>query len=89
MELNGAGSEPAHIYQPGFPLLKAYKVLFSHWKILYQISKINHLNGYPYMTLREGWIKIKEIKNYSKIVSTISHAYYFLVFFSWELQLVS
>ena len=62
MELNGAGAEPAHIYQPGFPLGKAYKVLFHHWKVLYQISRENHRRGVPYMRLREAirvWKRIK------------------------------
>ncbi len=54
MELNGSASEPAHIYAPGYPLLKAYKDLFAHWKILYKISKMNHQNGVPYMSFQTG-----------------------------------
>ena len=46
LELNGAKAEPAHIYQPGFPLLKAYKVLFYHWNMVYQIARENmHLHN--------------------------------------------
>jgi D-alanine-D-alanine ligase-like ATP-grasp enzyme len=55
MELNGSASEPAHIYAPGFPLLKAYQVLFHHWRILFKISRINHKNGVPYMSFKTGW----------------------------------
>lgn len=54
MELNGAASEPAHIYAPGFPLLRAYRILLQHWRILYKISKINHQNGIPYMSFSTG-----------------------------------
>jgi len=54
MELNGSASEPAHIYSPGFPLLKGYKVFFHHWRILYKISKINHAQGVPYMSFATG-----------------------------------
>lgn len=54
MELNGSVSEPAHIYSPGFPLLKAYRILYHHWRILYKISRINHKNGVPYMSFRTG-----------------------------------
>jgi hypothetical protein len=45
LELNGAGAEPAHIYQPGFSFWEGQKVLLYHWKVLYQISEINIRNG--------------------------------------------
>ena len=54
MELNGAGSEPAHIYQPGYSLLNAYRVIFQHWKILYQISRMNNKKGIPYLSFGEA-----------------------------------
>jgi len=54
LELNGAGAEPAHIYQPGFPLREAYRVLFHHWRVLYRISRENHRQGVAYMTLGEA-----------------------------------
>lgn len=55
LELNGAGAEPAHIYQPGFSLREGYWVLFHHWRVLYQISRENHRRGVPYMTFREAF----------------------------------
>jgi hypothetical protein len=55
MELNGAASEPAHIYQSGYPILKAYKSLFHHWKVLYDISIFNHKKGVKYTPFKEGW----------------------------------
>ena len=39
MELNGAGSEPGHIYQPGTSIFTAYKDIFHHLNILLKISK--------------------------------------------------
>lgn len=33
LELNGCGSEPGHIYHPGYPLFKAYKELIFHLDI--------------------------------------------------------
>ncbi|GAB4022556.1 hypothetical protein [Spirosoma koreense] len=54
LELNGAGAEPAHIYQPGFSLWEAYRVLFHHWRVLYVISRENHRRGIAYMTLDEA-----------------------------------
>lgn len=41
MELNGASSEPGHIYDPSSTLYKAYKDLLVHWKRLADISKVN------------------------------------------------
>jgi hypothetical protein len=60
IELNGSASEPAHIYAPGFPLLKAYQVLFHHWRILFEISRMNHKNGVPYMSFKTGWGALKK-----------------------------
>ncbi len=54
MELNGAASEPAHIYAPGFPLVKGYQVLLHHWRVLYAISRQNHRRGVPYMSFATG-----------------------------------
>ncbi len=54
MELNGAGSEPAHIYQPGFSLWEGWRVLLRHWRVLYEISHTNHQLGVPYMTFGEA-----------------------------------
>lgn len=67
MELNGAGSEPAHIYHPGFSLLEAYKVLFHHWRVLYEISRDNNKLGVRYATLKEGLIEYKKIKALDKL----------------------
>ncbi|MCF6352677.1 MAG: hypothetical protein L3J06_06685 [Cyclobacteriaceae bacterium] len=55
MELNGAASEPAHIYQAGFSIFKAYQVLLHHWNILYQISIANHAKGTPYTSFKKGY----------------------------------
>ncbi|MEM6299127.1 MAG: D-alanine--D-alanine ligase [Bacteroidota bacterium] len=54
IELNGANSEPAHIYEPGFSIWKAYGVLFRHWTRLFKVSRANHRRGVPYGSLREG-----------------------------------
>lgn len=45
MEINGVNAEPAHIYDPSFSLLNAYRDIFSHMKIIYEISKQNRLLG--------------------------------------------
>jgi hypothetical protein len=55
LELNGAGAEPAHIYQPGFSLWKGWGVLLRHWQVLYKISRANRKLGVPYMRFGEAW----------------------------------
>lgn len=44
LEINGINSEPAHIYEPGFPLREAYKILFLQWRIILRISLENRKN---------------------------------------------
>lgn len=60
MELNGCGAEPAHIYQPGYSLVKAIGVLFRHWRNIFLIAKQNHDHGVPYTS-------VKEARHYYKI----------------------
>lgn len=60
MEVNGAASEPAHIYAPNYPISKGYQVLFQHWRALYRISVLNHEKGVPYMSFKTGWGAIKK-----------------------------
>ncbi len=66
VELNGAGAEPGHIYQPGYSIFKAWKVLLFHWKILYEISIQNHKTGTPYISWSEAKMKYKVIQSLKK-----------------------
>ena len=45
LEFNGAGSIPNHIYTGKYSIWQAYKEIAKHWKVLCQISLINHKNG--------------------------------------------
>lgn len=54
VELNGAGSEPTHIYDPKHSLFFAWYELARHITYMYQISVQNHHNGFPYLTFKEG-----------------------------------
>jgi hypothetical protein len=69
MELNGAGAEPGHIYQPGFSIIEAYRVIFAHWQVLYRISRQNHTSGVPYMTWKGVRETMSQYKQYKKINS--------------------
>ncbi|HLF34793.1 MAG TPA: hypothetical protein VI583_11165, partial [Cyclobacteriaceae bacterium] len=70
LELNGAKSEPAHIYHPGYPILKAYKDLFRHWKILYGISVLNRKSGIRYPGFRNGWKAWKKFRQFQRLRDT-------------------
>lgn len=55
IELNGAGSEPTHIYDPKHSVFFAWGEIIRHWKLLRKISVINHQKmNIPYMTISEG-----------------------------------
>lgn len=63
MEVNGANSEPAHIYDPETKLIEAYKHLFKHWRILFLISRQNHQKGVQYPPFFSTY---KQIRQYYK-----------------------
>jgi hypothetical protein len=53
LELNGVSSEVAHVYDPNYKLLAAYRDIFTHMKYIYQISKKNHEHGVSYDSLKD------------------------------------
>lgn len=54
IEINGAGSEPTHIYDPKHSLFYAWREIFKHWKLLYEISTVNNKKGHGYLSYKEG-----------------------------------
>ncbi len=70
LELNGAGAEPAHIYQPGFSIFKAYGVLFWHFAQLSNISAANRKRGIAHWSFKQGMQKLKEIKAYDQLLAS-------------------
>ncbi len=62
IELNGAGSEPTHIYDPLHSIFFAWKEIARHFKLLCNISIKNHKRGYKYLTVKEGMQMFKENK---------------------------
>ena len=46
IEWNGAKSEPVHIYDPNYPIWKAWRDLFRHWRALYEVSVANIRAGH-------------------------------------------
>jgi hypothetical protein len=68
VELNGAGSEPTHIYDPRHSIFFAWKEIARHFKQLCDISIQNHRKGYRYLTVKEGMQMFKENKAVMKIL---------------------
>jgi hypothetical protein len=62
IELNGAGSEPTHIYDPGHSLFFAWKEIARHFKLLCAVSIKNHKRGFRYLTVKEGMQMFRENK---------------------------
>ncbi|KPL14773.1 MAG: hypothetical protein AMS26_09510 [Bacteroides sp. SM23_62] len=59
LELNGVNSEPAHIYDPDYRLLQAYRDITRHMKIIYRISRMNHKEGIPYASFSMFTVDLK------------------------------
>jgi hypothetical protein len=58
IELNGITSEPTHIYQPGYSLLKSYYYVLGGWTYAFKIGKWNAEHGAtvtPVRTLLSHW----------------------------------
>ena len=69
VELNGAASEPTHIYDPKHSLFFAWKELARHITYMYEISAINNAKGVPYLTHKVGMKEYKlHLEQSKKIV---------------------
>ena len=51
LELNGVSAEATHIYDPSVGILEAYRVLFSQWRIAFEIGAHNQRAGWKPMPL--------------------------------------
>lgn len=70
IELNGAGSEPTHMYDPVHSVFFAWKEIVRHWNILFKISQLNHKKyQIPYMGFADGIKMLKENTAYVKTIS--------------------
>lgn len=70
IELNGAGSEPTHIYDPSHSIFFAWKEIIRHWHLLYRISKLNYQRkGLKYMSYEQGTTMLRDNNRYLKLVS--------------------
>ncbi|WEK34837.1 MAG: hypothetical protein P0Y53_20305 [Candidatus Pseudobacter hemicellulosilyticus] len=66
IEVNGAGAEPTHMYDPKHSLFFAWKEIVRHWFILATISRLNHRKGHRYLSFKEGLAMFREDKEWSR-----------------------
>lgn len=70
VELNGAASEPTHIYDPKHSLFFAWKELARHITYMFEISVENHKRGHAYLPHKIGMEQYQlHCKQSQKIVS--------------------
>lgn len=67
-EINGVGSEPAHIYDSNYKLWRAWKDLIKTWNIIYKISIMNKKRGESYMSISEVYQTIIQLYKYKRQV---------------------
>lgn len=69
IELNGAGSEPTHIYDPRHSVFFAWKEIIRHLRLLSRISLANKkTQGLRLMSTREGLLMLRENRKYLKML---------------------
>jgi hypothetical protein len=59
LELNGVNADAAHIFDPKYKLLKAYKDVAWHWKRLSDIAQYNSNLGYVSCSFKSLWNRMK------------------------------
>ena len=60
LELNGVSAEPAHIYDPGYTLLRAYRDFARHMDIMHRICQENIKNGARPVSVKQLWLTVKK-----------------------------
>jgi len=72
IELNGAGSEPTHIYDPDHSVFFAWKEIIRHWRLLYRISLANaRRKKIPLMKTKEGLRMLGTHSRYLKMMEQL------------------
>ncbi|MCC7465039.1 MAG: hypothetical protein IT261_02155, partial [Saprospiraceae bacterium] len=66
MELNGVLGEPAHIYDPSHGMLRAYRDLWRHWRLLFRLHRAQKKSGQPPTPHGESWQFIRGYFQYKK-----------------------
>ena len=70
IELNGAGADPTHMFDPAHSIFFAWREIYRHWRVMADISIINHKNGTPYLTFREGREMFRQNKAHVRLLES-------------------
>ncbi|HVU54520.1 MAG TPA: NRDE family protein [Puia sp.] len=71
IELNGAGSEPTHIYDPRHSLFFAWKEIKRHLDILYKVSRANLVEGgLAPMSFGQGLKMLRDYRRHEKLIAS-------------------
>ena len=71
LEFNGSGSGTQHIYGSGYNLFQAWKIILTHWKMLYKISRYNNNQGIKYWKFWRGLKFLGEAKRNLKTLKQL------------------
>jgi hypothetical protein len=53
LEINGVGSDPAHIYDSNIPFFEIWAGYIRLWRKIYEVSTALHRMGVPYMSVKD------------------------------------
>lgn len=59
IEINGAGAEATHIYDPRHSIFFAWREITRHWGYMNKIGIMNRRRGYPYLSFKDGRAMLK------------------------------
>lgn len=69
IEVNGSGSEPTHMYDPGHRIWFAWKEIMRHQRLLYRICKACRAHyRIPYMGLKAGLRLLRDNKEHVQLL---------------------
>ncbi|MEM9076997.1 MAG: D-alanine--D-alanine ligase [Bacteroidota bacterium] len=71
IEINGAGGEPTHIYDPKHSIFYAWREIFKHWKLMNDVSIMNHKKGHSYLSFRDGRAMLKDSNTMEQQIKAI------------------
>lgn len=71
IEVNGAGAEPTHMYDPDHTIFYAWKEIIRHWWIMTTVCIKNHQLGTPYLSLQQGREMFRKYNTIQKKIKDI------------------
>lgn len=69
LEYNGIGAEPAHIYDPRIPLLEKYRIVYRHWRAIFEIYRSQRARGVEPLSLGAG---LRALRSYFAYLNSLN-----------------